>query len=89
MEYINAQDVLPQDLIEALQVYFDGGIIYVPKTSCKKKWGEKSGYRKVLDKRNASILEAYQNKVSFDTLAKEHHLSVSAIKKIVYKKESF
>lgn len=38
MSYIKAENVLPQELIEAIQQYVDGKMIYIP---CKEKqeWG--------------------------------------------------
>lgn len=85
MEYINAQDVLPKHLLEALQGYFEGGIIYVPKASDKKKWGEKSGYRRVLDQRNEAIRGAHKSGTAISHIAQHYHLSESAIKKILYR----
>ena len=34
MSYIKAENVLPQELIEAIQQYVDGKLIYIP---CKEK----------------------------------------------------
>ena len=51
-----------------------------------KSWGELSGYRKELSKRNKAIIEKYQNGLSIEELADEYHLSVYAIRKIVYQK---
>ncbi|CAI3255069.1 hypothetical protein [Enterococcus cecorum] len=38
MGYIRAENVLPQELIETIQQYVDGKLIYIP---CKEKqeWG--------------------------------------------------
>ena len=38
MSYIKAENVLPQELIETIQQYVDGKLIYIP---CKEKqeWG--------------------------------------------------
>ena len=53
MKYINANEILPKQLIKELQNYVQGGYIYVPiKTDERKNWGEQSGYRLELDRRN-------------------------------------
>lgn len=87
MKYINANEILPKPLIKELQNYVQGGYIYVPiKTDERKNWGEQSGYRFELDRRNEKIRQEYKNGVSLDILADRYYLSVSAVKKIIYKK---
>lgn len=87
MKYINANEILPKQLIKELQNYVQGGYIYVPiKTDERKNWGEQSGYRLELDRRNEKIRQEYKNGISLDILAERYYLSVSAIRKIVYKK---
>lgn len=87
MKYINANEILPKPLIKELQNYVQGGYLYVPiKTDERKNWGEQSGYRLELDRRNEKIRQEYKNGVSLDILADRYYLSVSAVKKIIYKK---
>lgn len=87
MKYINANEILPKQLIKELQNYVQGGYIYVPiKTDERKNWGEQSGYRLELDRRNEKIRQEYKNGVSLDILADRYYLSVSAVRKIIYKK---
>lgn len=87
MKYINANEILPKQLIKELQNYVQGGYVYVPiKTDERKNWGEQSGYRLELDRRNEKIRQEYKNGVSLDILADRYYLSVSAVKKIIYKK---
>ena len=63
------------------------GYIYIPaKDEQHKSWGELSGYRKELAKRNAIIIMEYKNGVSVAELADRYFLSVSAIRKIIYQK---
>ncbi len=53
MKYIKANSILPISLIEELQNYIQGGYIYVPsKGKNKKSWGELSGYKREIEKRN-------------------------------------
>ena len=70
MKYINANTILPDMLVEELQKYVQAGYIYIPaKDEQHKSWGELSGYRKELAKRNAIIIMEYKNGVSVAELA--------------------
>ena len=41
MKYINAQNILPEELIQHIQEYIHGDYIYIPrKIGEQKKWGE-------------------------------------------------
>lgn len=85
MKYVNANAILPNMLIEELQKYVQAGYIYIPaKNEQHKSWGELSGSRKEIDKRNKVIIEKYRNGVSVDELAEEYCLSIYAIRKIIY-----
>ena len=87
MKYINANTILPDMLVEELQKYVQAGYIYIPaKDEQHKSWGELSGYRKELAKRNAIIIMEYKNGVSVAELADRYFLSVSAIRKIIYQR---
>ena len=40
MRYRKATEILPEELVEAIQKYMDGGYVYIPrKEENKKKWG--------------------------------------------------
>lgn len=87
MKYINATVVLPDDLIEKLQDYVQGEYLYIPaKKGQRKNWGELSGYRSEINKRNNKIQEAYASGMSIEDLADSFFLSIHAIRKIVYQK---
>ncbi len=87
MKYINAAAILPDALVKELQKYVQAGYIYVPAIDGQRRtWGERSGYRKELQKRNEKILAEYQQGASADDLADRYHLSVYAIRKIIYQK---
>lgn len=87
MKYINAKEILPDKLIKELQEYVQAGYVYVPaKNEQHKSWGELSGYRKELSKRNSIIISEYRNGASIEELADKYYLSIYAIKKIIYKK---
>lgn len=87
MKYINANEILPDILVDELQKYVQAGYIYIPaKDKQRKSWGEVSGYRKELLKRNANIVAAYYQGVSLEDLATSYYLSIHAIRKIIYQK---
>ena len=81
MKYVNANDILPDMLIEELQKYVQAGYIYIPvKNEQHKSWGELSGYRKELARRNKAIIEEYRRGVSIEKLADKYYLSIYAIR---------
>jgi Mor family transcriptional regulator len=87
MSYKNAKELLPPQLLEELQEYFSGGIIYVPKTKRKAGWGELSGTRRALDNRNAAIRMHFQSGMNIEELSDKYFLSEETIRKIVYTKK--
>lgn len=87
MKYVNVKQILPDKLLRELQGYFQGGYIYIPiEQNRQKSWGEVSGYRRELQKRNAQITENFKAGVSVEKLAEKYCLSVHAIRKIIYQK---
>ena len=87
MKYINAKSVLPQELLEELQRYIQGGYLYVPATEEQRRcWGETSGYKKELRQSNAEIMTAYENGSTVEVLAGKYFLSEHTIRKIVHQK---
>lgn len=87
MKYYKADSVFPKELLEEIQKYVQDGLIYIPKSKdCHIKWGEISGSRESIKKRNNEIRNKFQNSVHIESLANEYYLSVETIKKIVYKK---
>ena len=70
----------------ALQEYVQGGYVYIPARE-HKSWGEKSGSRGALAQRNEEIRSQKQAGATLEALAETYHLSVSAIRKIIYQKE--
>lgn len=87
MKYINANAILPDVLVEELQKYVQAGYIYVPaKYEQHKSWGELSGYREELKRRNQMIVSEYRQGTSVEELADRYYLSIYAIRKIIYQK---
>ena len=53
----------------------------------QKHWGEASGYRQELQRRNGAIAEAHRSGATVEDLAARYCLSESAIRKILYRKK--
>lgn len=87
MKYENAKEILPEALLKEVQKYAGGKLLYIPVENEAKNWGEVSGYRQKLLKRNVMICNRYKSGVTLSELAEEYFLSMDSIKKIVYGKQ--
>lgn len=84
MGYKKASGVLPKVLLLAVQQYIDGEYIYIPrKDENRKRWGECSAGRCLLEKRNCAIWDQYQCGISVEALAGQYYLSPKTIYKIL------
>lgn len=89
MSYTKAEDVLPRHLVEEIQKYVDGKLLYVPrKDENSLSWGEKSGTREKLAKRNQSIVSRYYSGETLENLSKTFYLSEKRIQGILREYES-
>lgn len=81
MSYINANTVLPEELINEIQKYVQGVNLYVPKIPEHRK--RESSYKSEVYERNREIYALFQlgNKVS--DLAKMFYLSEKSIYRIL------
>ena len=86
MKYLNASDILPDELLQEVQKYAQGEALYIPRNNERKKWGEGSGARGYYERRNEEIRMKFANKdVLIEELANDYCLSVETIRKILYK----
>lgn len=86
MAYLNADGVLPPELLTELQKYVQGALVYVPKQGQERLgWGRRNGTREQLDTRNAAIRAAKARGRTVDELADEYCLSADGIRKILYR----
>jgi len=84
MKYSNAYNVLPNDVIKIIQEYVNGEYLYIPrKEEQQKKWGEQSGSRDALKRRNEEIYEKYLKGAAVLDLTKEYYLSDKSIRRII------
>ena len=82
MSYIKAENVLPQELIETIQQYVDGKMIYIP---CKEKpeWGSTTSAKAFFRERNERIYETYKSGMGLRELAVSFSLSEKSIQRIL------
>lgn len=82
MSYIRAEEILPKELIEAIQQYVSGKSIYIP---CKEKkvWGSQTKTKQYYKTRNQEICTKYKNGVSVKILAAMYSLSEKSIQRII------
>ena len=90
MKYINVKDVLPKQLLEQLQHYVQGKLLYVPrKENSRAGWGTLNGTRAMIRNRNREICRRYDEGATIQELMERYHLSEDSIRKILNKKTSF
>lgn len=88
MKYVNAEKIFPVELLNEIQKYVNGEMVYVPiSNGSRKKWGEKSGSKTYLNARNHEILQQFSAGIKIDQLSDRFFLSHDSIKKIVYSKK--
>ncbi|MEK3981437.1 CD3324 family protein [Psychrobacillus sp. FSL K6-2836] len=88
MKYVNAESIFPVELLNEIQKYVNGEMVYVPITKeSRKKWGENSGSKIYLNDRNHEIRQLFLDGIKIDQLSDRFFLSRDSIKKIVYSKK--
>lgn len=86
VNYKNGKDVLPPRLLKELQNYIQGELLYIPKPERSRAlWGELSGTRKSMAKRNEEIYRLYHSGHTVSDLAERFFLSDESIRKIICK----
>ena len=85
MKYVKAQTVFPESLLDEIQKYVQGELVYIPKSpSNYKEWGTDTGAKIRIAQRNESIALTFKAGMSISQLAELHCLSEETVKKIVY-----
>ena len=89
MSYVNADDVLPKSLLKEIQKYVDGQLLYIPRIDENTfSWGEKSGTKGKLAKRNREIVNRYYSGETITELSNVYYLSPKRIQGIIHEYES-
>ncbi len=90
MGYINAEEILPLELIEEIWQYVDGENIYIPrKTDNRHGWGTCTRIRQELSVRNQQIYKEYLAGKRITEIAAENYLSEKSIQRIIRKMKEF
>lgn len=88
MNYRNAREVLPERLLEEIQKYLEGEIIYIPRSDKKRAaWGALNGTRMAIDVRNSEIYNLYRNGTEIEAIGRIYSLSEDSIRKILLKRK--
>lgn len=87
MKHVDAQTVLPPNLLDAVQAYVQGTYIYIPVRPKKRRpWGAGTAYRRELALRDQLIFTRRLEGVSVPSLARIFHLSEQTVRRIVHKR---
>lgn len=82
----SGKNLLPKELLEQIQEYVDGRVIYIPKKrEHKKHWGEGTDTKRLLTSRNNQICLDFQNGMSARQLSEKYFLSEKSIQRILKK----
>ena len=85
MKYVNAKDVLPAEILNEVQKYTCGALIYIPRQEEKKAaWGQVSGSKSQVSNRNVKIRREYRSGTNVHELMNNYCLSEASIRKIIY-----
>jgi len=83
--YENAARILPPHLLTELQRYAAGKQLYVPRPARRRlRWGERSGAREAIDRRNQEIRRRHSQGASIEELMSSFHLGYDSIRKIIH-----
>jgi len=85
ISYINAEDILPAELISQIRKYIEGEAIYIPRAVGRAAWGGSTGTRAELDQRNRAIRAEYESGVPVPELCEKYCLCPDSIRKILRK----
>jgi len=84
MGYRKANDVLPVELVEILQNYMEGELLYIPrKSEHKLPWGNNTDTKSTLKTRNEHIYHDYLGGMSIKQLSDKYYLIDKSIRRIL------
>lgn len=86
MKYINANDILPEQLLSMIQKYYQGGYLYIPKEN-NHRIRRQTDYKIELAKRNQHIYLKHLEGTTNGQLGNIYHLSNASIRRILAKEK--
>lgn len=84
MKYINAAEILPEELLVQIQKHVSGKIIYIPSGEERLSWGEKNGSKRYYEARNKDIKQLHKSGWTIEDISAEYGLAFETVRKIVY-----
>ena len=89
MSYVNAENVLPKELVLEIQKYVDSQLLYIPrKEENALSWGKKSGLKEKMAERNLEILHHYHLGKTVSQISEMYYLSEKRVQNIIRNYES-
>ena len=85
ISYINAEDILPAELVSQIRKYIEGEAIYIPRAVGRAAWGGSTGTRAELDRRNRAIRTEFESGVTIPELSEKYCRCSDSIRKILKK----
>lgn len=80
MGYQNGKELLPDELLAAIQEYIDGEYIYIPRRECSRRpWGASGDHKRQTLERNREILMKYRSGMPVNKLAEEYFLAEKTV----------
>lgn len=84
MGYIRAEDILPKEVLDMVQQYVDGQMIYIPrKSGYHKSWGAGTQTKKELMIRNQQMYEEYLSGMTVAELSGKYFLTEKSVSRII------
>ena len=90
MGYKRAEDILPKEVLELVQQYAQGQMIYIPrKSQCHRHWGAKTKTREELTMRNRQMCAEHESGITVTELSEKYFLTEKSVQRIIrnFKKE--
>lgn len=86
MKYVNANDILPEELLSMIQTYYQGGYLYIPQKD-HRSVKQPTAYKIELEKRNQHIYLKHLEGRTNGQLEDIYHLSQASIRRIIAKEK--
>jgi len=84
MRYTRAEEILPPEILELVQTYAEGQMLYIPKKHpLRQDWGAVSGTKAYYAQRNAAICAEARSGCTVAVLAEKYALTVKSIQRIL------
>lgn len=86
MKYVNANEILPKELLSTVRQYYQGGYLYIPREN-DRRLRRQTDYKLELENRNKHIFAKHLAGRTHAQLGKIYHLSQSSIRRIILREK--